>query len=428
MTITDVCLIRYHDGTAKPNWGGRATSLALGRLVTSDEGRRFASAINGDVIVSGFGGGSPPPGARRVISALSRRVRRRASGPLGLEVNLPDYERVEQMAANLLEDPAPSPRAAQIRAALLAADEVWMNGEGDFILAPRRTLLRTLTLLRAGRLLGKPVRLINSILSPPPGGPPHPAVVDAVAAELAGLASVAYRDPMSLRLHRELFPRVDASWAPDALFLWAPDAADVVAAEPHKLLFGPQSEGLPPAVQELLGRGAPYVVVSGSSAITSGHAGEAAAAVGLRALLAGLRAEGWPPIVTATCSGDDWMLPVAEADGVPVVPARTSLASGLLLLSRAACFTSGRYHPSILAAVAGTPVALMASNSHKTQSLLEVLRDPDRQELPFLSADGVGSVVAATCELAAEADRRRSSRLSMAAELGREVLRVLPGA
>ena len=43
------------------------------------------------------------------------------------------------------------------------------------------------------------------------------------------------------------------------------------------------------------------------------------------------------------------------------------------ILANARVFISGRYHPSILASLGGTPCLLMGSNSHKTISLQYLL-------------------------------------------------------
>jgi hypothetical protein len=269
--------------------------------------------------------------------------------------------------------------------------------------------------------MGKPIRLINSILSTHPIDAATDSVVDAVRVVLRRCTSISYRDPVSLTLHCELFPEVDAKWCPDALFAWAPDAQRLAGDAAHGLTFGPSTEGLTPEVQQLVGSGHPYVVVSGSSAPLE-PGGRDLRAAGLRGLMHGLRDSGVEPLVIATCPGDAWMQPVASEEGVPVVSADVPLTAGLFALSRAQCFVSGRYHPSILASLVGTPIVLMDSNSHKTASLQHVLRIPDPVTLPFLSqTDDVEPVLALARDRANDSEASRAARRALCEELASEV-------
>lgn len=429
-TPHSVCLVRFHDGRAKPNWGGRATSLALGRLIEESRGFRLQSVVNGTAIVDGLEELRLDRGlnGKRIRVLQRARIQRAVSIAISIydRDTLVGYEEVERLAGELIEHQAPGAALTHLRSTLSSADEIWMNGEGDFILSPRRSLLRTLAIMQMGLQLGKPVRLLNSILSPPPAGEADPTVIDAVGRTLAQCASVCYRDPASLRLHEQLYPEVPAQWAPDALFAWARDGSEINSASTERLSFGPRSEGLDPAIQQLLRDGSRYVVLSGSSSIRSRREDMNVARERLRQLIDALLALGLEPVIVPTCSGDDWMVPVAKAANRLVTDPGLGLAAGQLLLSRASCFASGRYHPSILAALSGTPLVLMASNSHKTSSLQEVLGGGP-EELPFLTqtSDLSPIVEAIRAAVESEPDVRAASADSMSA-LAQAVERSLP--
>lgn len=49
-----VSIGRYHDGAAKTNWGGRATSLALAGLIHAQEHLALSRPVNGTYIVREF--------------------------------------------------------------------------------------------------------------------------------------------------------------------------------------------------------------------------------------------------------------------------------------------------------------------------------------------------------------------------------------
>jgi polysaccharide pyruvyl transferase WcaK-like protein len=306
----------------------------------------------------------------------------------------------------MLQSSSRSRRIQEIVDAISACDEVWVNGEGDFILRTRPSLYRTLVIMHVALALGRRVRLVNSILSDPANEARNAPVTTAVIRTLSQCSDVVYRDPESLRLHQGLMPDVAASWCPDALFAWA---GEHVSAEP----FGPGWEGLPPEAQEFMRCRRPYVAISGSSAIRSPSTAERE---DLRQFISDADRTGYGSLLIATDGSDRWMADVAKTCGAPFIPSRVPLIAGMTALSQAAVFVSGRYHPSILATLVGTPSVLMSSNSHKTQSLQEVLGIT--ADVPLF---GAGGERIATVMSAADRDRdqvrARAQELSVAITL-----------
>jgi len=388
-SATPITLVRFHDGTATSNWGGRATSLALGRLAETT-GHRLAAVVNGRVIVHG----SPALDGARDVGWFARGARRRAVRLAGDDAAWRTLDRresarrfaaVRRRAAGLIERAAHDPEARSVVDAYLSAPEVWVNGEGDLILSPRRrTLERTLVLMQVAQRLGLAVHLLNSILSLDPVEEPEPAMVDALAQTLEGCASVTYRDPASLELHQALLPGIPARWSPDALFLWHDEAAVTAAAEPSVRRFGPATEGLSPIVQAVVGDQQPYVLVAGSSAPRRPD-DAAAARNSFERLVGEITRAGLLTVVAGTCPSDAWLESAAASCGVPWVPPTVPLGTALTVLAGASAFVSGRYHPSILATLVGTPIVLMASNSHKSESLHTVLGSARAVTHPFLN-------------------------------------------
>ncbi|MFC8800912.1 polysaccharide pyruvyl transferase family protein [Promicromonospora sp. NPDC057138] len=343
---TKSCVYRLHDPLTRSNWGGRSTSLALGRIIEGSAGRRIESAI----------------GAPHILQQLTEH----------------DYKTPGRSAFHLVDDIAteiaspPGGASAllmELHDMLEGADELVVNGEGDLILTERLTLLRTLATIRAAKKLGKPVHLLNSILSHGPIRPDHEQlIIDQVGATLELCDSIVYRDPHSLALHRELFPGLDATWTPDALFSWAPYARTDLA---RRDAFSPETEGLPVSVQRLLVERRPYVVVSGTSRYRINHARFRTTMIAFAAQLA---ARGVETVFAGTDEPDRKLAATLDGTGiVRVVDPKVPLSAASRLLWNATALVSGRYHPSILASLGGTPFVLMTSNSHKTRSLYEVV-------------------------------------------------------
>ena len=380
-----VCLVRFHDGSAKTNWGGRGTSLGLARAVAASPDHRLDSVINGELIVRGFG-----DRATTKQSQLERAVRKATGRQLSraqmLDGRAVEFEQIPDEVDRLISQRSNDARIDQVLRKFERCDEVWVNGEGDFILTGRRSLRRTLLLMHLAMRCDRPVHLVNSILSDPPVGERNSKVVDAVGAVLAACALVRYRDPVSLQLHRSLYPNLAADWAPDALFLWAPEGAAL--HEQDRIPFGPGSEALPVDVEAALTGDRPVVALSGSSSISSRSEDLDDARASLRELIGGIREQGSIQVVVATDDRDRWMIELAKGEACLAVGPAVPLASALDIVGRVDLFASGRYHPSILASLGGTPVLTMTSNSHKTRSLLEVLGETAVAEAPFFSDRG----------------------------------------
>ncbi|MEX2410836.1 MAG: polysaccharide pyruvyl transferase family protein [Candidatus Paceibacterota bacterium] len=72
-------------------------------------------------------------------------------------------------------------------------------------------------------------------------------------------------------------------------------------------------------------------------------------------------------------SGDSFLYEVAVITNSFFLKPTLNLLIGSYVLGKAKVFLSGRFHPSILASLSGTPCVFLGANSHKTYSLQHVL-------------------------------------------------------
>jgi hypothetical protein len=392
---TRTCVLRLHDPLTRSNWGGRATSLAMGGIVENSAGRRIVSTISEWIL--------------KPMSTIDEPSKDRSG-----------FHSVDELAGAIAA-PEPATRGLrEVRAAITAADELVVNGEGDFILAERMTHVRTMAMMRAAKLLGKPVHLLNSILSYAPVRPEHEKlIIDEVGETLAMCDSIRYRDPASLALHGELYPQLQADWAPDALFAWAGAAKTGLA---DRAAFSPETEGLSITVQRLLHGEQPYVVLSGTSRYDLDPDDFRATALALRSRL---KKDGVETVFAASDGPDTKLIAALKGSGTLVVQPKVPLTAAARLLWNASAFVSGRYHPSILATLGGTPFVLMHSNSHKTRSLYDVVTSgtaPD--EHPFFAGGEAAAERIAQAIRPVIGDRRARARVrKSAAANGRSVTR-----
>lgn len=355
-------LVRIHDGRIKSNWGGRATSIALLDIFSESAALHSADVLSGNYILRGFGEPvdlSQRTGPRGWMSSEPPPVPLRAD-------HIAFNEPLSASVKSLLASHRYRPIISWIRNRIKSTDHVIINGEGDFILKRRPTLWRCLIIAAIAKALGKRVSIINTILSAAEDGGVDPDVRDAVGEVFQFCDFVAFRDPESHRLAVEMYGGAGMAYIPDALYAWRRNPLVSRSDE----LSGSAAEGLSWEARRRLER--PFVAISGSS-VNMGPTELTAAKIKLRGLIRGILARDLEVLLLPTCDGDRWMLQTArEAGAVALLPS-ISLEVGWRLLAKAEVFVSGRYHPTILASIVGTPSILMRSNSHKTRSLQMML-------------------------------------------------------
>jgi hypothetical protein len=349
-------LLRFHDPLTRLNWGGRSTSLALAGLLEQHAGREIVSTI----------------GAPHILAQLSEIDRKGVDRSVFMIVN--------ELAGSIVRGKTQSPKLNELHAHLMKSDDLVVNGEGDFIFTERLTLARTLAIMRAAHLMGKPVYLLNSMLSYAPIRPEtENLAIQTVGSVLEACQAIVYRDPTSFALHNQLYPHTSASWSPDALFTWAHQ----LRGNSTRGAFSAEAEGLPIPVQRLLMSGDRYVVLSGTSQFGVDLAAFRSTVLALADALGGLDIR---TIFVGSDTPDRRLVGALEDSGIPCVDPQIPLTTALHLLRHASALVSGRYHATILASLGGTPFVLMSSNSHKTQSLHELIPFTGRyEEQPFFS-------------------------------------------
>ncbi len=93
---------------------------------------------------------------------------------------------------------------------------------------------------------------------------------------------------------------------------------------------------------------------------------------------------------------DSFLQQVAKEKGVGIVPADAPILMCGAVLAHARLFISGRYHPSILASLGGTPCIFLESHAHKMGSLARVLEYESLQQFDAFPDDSeIAEIVSA---------------------------------
>jgi polysaccharide pyruvyl transferase WcaK-like protein len=388
------------DNRTGVNWG-RGASLALRQLL---EGTFEISACIGgeqfvlDTAEAGYVGTLLPARYYGLFRQLLRRRRRR---PFAWYLRFEEWCGAKDFIA---DDPAVSidrllaskhryPALARIYEETRAADLIVIDGDGDIILStpPRRHTLFLLAMMELGVRLGKPVFLVNSMISDCPRTGRNEATLAAARRLFARCAAVAMRDPQSLEYVRKEMPAVRATLIPDSLFTWFPV---YVRDDSYPPLNGDFLVPYPEDVT-LFGKldfSEPYICIGGG-AMAGTEPERAASSYGR--LVDAIRELGYRVYLTENDVPDSFLRTVAREKGVGLIPVNAPILLCGAVLAHARLFISGRYHPTIFASLGGTACIFLGTHAHKMGSLSRLLEYEVQQEFPaFPSEADVDGIVA----------------------------------
>ena len=366
------------DNRSSVNWG-RGASIALGQLLSASfeiTGRVTGDMFDVSTAEAGYVGTLAPAKYYRHFRYLLLRSWRR---PIGWYINL---ERLFGARDFIAEDPAVSidnllahkhryPALARIYDQAAQADLLVLDGDGDIIFStpPRRVTLFLLAMIELGIRLKKPVFLVNSMISDCPLTGRNKTTLAAAKRLLVQCRAVALRDPESLEYVQSEMPEANFSLIPDSLFAWFSLYAN---GGSHPPLNGDFM--LPhPEKDEYWGKldfSQPYICIGGGALIGS----QSDRAVQRYAQLVDAISQlGYRVYLTENDLPDSFLQRVASERNVGIIPVDAPILMCGAVLAHARLFISGRYHPSILASLGGTPCIFLASHAHKMGSLSRVL-------------------------------------------------------
>lgn len=396
---TRMKLLFVGDNRTSPNWG-RGASIALHQMLS--ESFHVIGSVPGDlfdlsIAEVGYVGTLLPAKYYRLFRyAWQRRSRRPYSWHMKLEnlFGAKDFisEDPSVSVDSLLAHKDQHRALAQIYEHAVEADLMVVDGDGDIIFStpPRRQTLFLLSMIELGLRLKKPVFLVNSMISDCPISGRNAATVSAARKLFARCQAVSLRDLESLEYVKKEMPETNASFIPDSLFGWYP------RYESHD--SRPPIDGdflLPfPEREELWGKldfSKPYICVGGGALAASQRDRAIPAYV---RLVQALKELGLRVYLTENDTPDSFLHQVAEETSVGIVPVDAPILLCGAVLAHARLFISGRYHPSIFAALGGTPCIFLGSHAHKMQSISRLLEYETHRE--FSGVPGETEIAAIT--------------------------------
>jgi len=271
------------------------------------------------------------------------------------------------------------------------SDILILNGEGSFIFQspPRKDMLNMLVLLYACIETRIPFFVLNAMFSFYAQGssyeqPRNEKLFKQCISILDHSAIICARDMVSFDLIRKNCDNVNIHYCPDALFSWY-DYYTIESEKLDMLLRNYQNCSVFNGISENnISFNKKYILMAGNSYVSS-HTEEAEEYFLLLAsqLKELARKKDFQLYFIECCGGDRILRKISKKLGIYLIPVETNIRLAGYILGKAECFISGRYHPSILASLGGTPCVFMGSNSHKTLSLQEVLGVPKDEQVVY---------------------------------------------
>jgi polysaccharide pyruvyl transferase WcaK-like protein len=300
------------------------------------------------------------------------------------------------------------PELDQLYRDVEAADTVVIDGDGSLVLrdSPGRMLHLSMALIHLCKKLDTPVHYVNSILSDSSVTGRNKDYLAVVLNTLRLCSSVLLRDPDSVDLLRTVAPDIDCEMVPDSLFAWFRKTADLVRNMPSDGdLIIPHGE----EKRSTLGRldfSGEFICVSGGSRAAGQRSISTERYI---RLIKRLRSLGYPIYLVPTCRGDEFLESVSRETNTPLVPVRISVHMGTAIIAKSRLLISGRYHPSIMAAMGGAPCIFFEADSHKALSLQRLLGYDEPVQFSSAPTDSeIDAILARSQELLQQGEELRT--------------------
>lgn len=365
-----------NDTSDAPNWGCRATTNALKKMVVKSgyeiSHTLYLSSMQTEVQYI-------PNKKLRLVESYSNSIAQ--SIPRGRSAIQYLNHRFIQSSWNTIsgkKDIVPTcfaefePFAQQVFAGeifrteslcLKECDLVVINGEGSIYDQQRKGRMMLFIAYLAKKYFNKPCILVN-----------HTADVhDPIMFEMASyvyplLDDVIFREPLSSEACSDFLKKENSLLAADAAFTYRPisDSSwlSVVGREGYFSIWPDSAVGFDPKK--------PYICVGGSSIYLRPDRPSYDSVPGFIKLCKRLQEQIAPVVLTAPCQTDEKIFrPIAKELNLPLIALSTPTQQAVDILGNASVYISGRWHPSILALTGGTPIVTLTANTYKTQALIE---------------------------------------------------------
>lgn len=240
---------------------------------------------------------------------------------------------------------------------LKKSDVVFINGEGTPIFTPtgRTSLNNHIAIIEQALNKNKKCYYLNTMISECPVRGLDEDILNRVKELWSKCDMITVRDKRSFEFVKDM---PNAKYVPDALFSWYE----------NDVLYRDRCINLNKKFRFPFNNN--YICISGSSYpynYTKKHI--SGNKNGMKNLIKRLMKLEKDIVLISTAKQDNWLSNIAKEFNLLFVDSNIPIRLGYSILKNSDLLISGRFHPSIMASIGGTPCIFMNSNSHKTESL-----------------------------------------------------------
>ena len=359
-----VCFVG--DNRVRPNFGCRATSKAIRDIVAKQH--KIVSVVSGDM--TEMYRPSLYKGTCQIskLASYVQRIKRKFIQP-------------KDDADFIADDVSDSLNAClrvyrQYRPLqdlydnIACADAVILNGEGTFIFRqnPRYDMNFYLFILAFAQSIGKRTYVLNAMFTDGTASKRNSQSIQQAKQILQKCITVTARDNISFEYYKTYIGD-NVTYIPDALFSWTKfsEYIPMAATYPYAGVVFPDTE-----IQwHNFDFSHPYIAVSAAS--REQYVDDDKYVEQYVKLVNALKLK-YNVVIVQTCGGEDFLKEVARQTNTKIIRNQTNILFGMSVLANAQCYVSGRWHPSILASLGGTPCVMLSSNSHKSAAIYRELK------------------------------------------------------
>lgn len=354
------------DNRVRPNFGCRATSIALRDIVARHH--EISSTISGEMTEM------YRPNIYKDLQSLSKITSyvQRVYKRLFAYKDDADFVTDDAMSSvhaflNIYHKYRP---LQLLYEKISQADALVLNAEGTFIFRqkPRYDLNFYLFIITLAQSLGKKSYVLNAMFSDGTASQRNMQTIQQASCILSKCTLVTARDALSYQYYKEHIG-TNVTYIPDALFSWTKYSAYIPLAisYPHAGITFPESV----EQWQEFDFSKPYIAVSAASREMYTDDMDS---IKQYTKLVEILKKNYRVVIVQTCMGESFLWQVALQTNTKIIDVRTNILFGMSVLANAQCYISGRWHPSILASLGGTPCVMLSSNSHKSAAIYKELR------------------------------------------------------
>lgn len=282
---------------------------------------------------------------------------------------------LDEVEKNIIKASKMNVKMSNLICAIKEADMLIINGEGSLIFCGNNEITRTIrgwaALMKIAKSLGTRTYLLNSEAAPGSDGTVNMEILEFMKLSMEYIDLFVLRSERSFTFAKNYLSKKKSVYVPDALFSWT-EYFNMGLAKP---LLGDSVIPFPESVFDFgkLDFTKPYICISDSSALDlPSWAQFVPNYVKLIDRLKSLKPEYTIYLVDTGKPGKPFLDAVSQLTNTAVIPVTINLLTMLAILGNAEVFISGRWHPSIMAMLNGTPCVLTDANCHKTMALDEM--------------------------------------------------------